>query len=143
MFPESGRVLVVTKVNNNGDEVLVAGVHIGESKDKLVESLLGNRHVRICLLGADVASMVVVCAWRAADIDSSLSNLVLILVVDINGDDNLLGIAVAALHHLDEVVAKLLITPVRLVELSVHGTLELVVAIENIVTVMLIASVWV
>lgn len=111
----------------------MAHVLVGDSKDKLVESLLSNSQVRVCLFGADVVAGVVVDTWVAADKDLGLSSLVLVLVRDVDRDDNILAVAVVALDQLDEVVAKLVVASMRLVELAVDSLLELIMTVDNIV----------
>ncbi|KAI6764709.1 hypothetical protein HG531_012596 [Fusarium graminearum] len=129
------------EINDNGNVVLVAHVLVGDSKDKLVESLLSNSQVRVCLLGADVVAGVVVETCAAADKDLGLSSFVLVLVRDIDRDDNILGVAVVALDQLDEVVAKLVVASMRLVELAVDSLLELIMAVDNIVALVVVTCV--
>lgn len=84
---------------------------------------------------------MVIASWVAVDVEFSLGGFVLVLVVHINRDDDFIRVAVAALDDLDEIVAKLVIATTSLVKLAINGVLKLLMVVENIVTLVLVASV--
>lgn len=79
----------------------------------------------------------------AADKDLGLGGIVLVLVVDIQRDDNVVVVTVGVLDNLDEVVTVLLTSAASLRELAVHGILELVVSVLEVVATVQVTSLWV